>query len=29
MSVDKLKARLQADRKKVMVSIRMPEDVKR
>lgn len=27
MSVDKLKARLQPNRKKVMVSIRMPEDV--
>jgi len=27
MSVDKLKAKLQPNRKKVMVSIRMPEDV--
>lgn len=27
MSVDKLKTRLQPNRKKVMVSIRMPEDV--
>ena len=27
MSVAKLKAKLQPDRKKVMVSIRMPEDV--
>ena len=27
MSVDKLKAKLQLNRKKVMVSIRMPEDV--
>ncbi|MBK7894207.1 MAG: hypothetical protein IPJ90_04825 [Anaerolineaceae bacterium] len=27
MSVDKLKARLQPNRKKIMVSIRMPEDV--
>ena len=27
MNVDKLKARLQPNRKKVMVSIRMPEDV--
>ena len=27
MSVDKLKARLQPNRNKVMVSIRMPEDV--
>jgi hypothetical protein len=27
MSVDKLKARLQPNRKKIMVSIRMPQDV--